>query len=167
MPLIQNAVQWDNSWVDNRDGTCWGQCLVWLKLRRSNKTRNGQDFTDGIEDVVRSNSAQRGVSYEGLCATCTSSDRKKYQGDSEFLDGITWSGKYKIIVIEGGGHKHAIALYTPWLGAYELLDPNQGVYKHRDWGHIKSVLLQFLGHDAGTSCYWFFREVVTVPESSL
>ena len=169
MPLVHPAVEWDNGFVDNRNGTCWGQCLVWLKLRRAGKELSApSSLEDSLNNVVSSNVSQRTVVYAGVKKKCTSTTRKDFDQDGKFLDSITWSGTYKIIVIEAGdGAMHAIALMSPWIGSYEVFDPNQGVYKAKNWSDIKNLLLQFTGHDPGSNKHWFFQGVLTVPNNLL
>lgn len=173
MPLTNTSLDWDTMFVDNRNGTCWGQCLVWLSLRRAGKTKAGQDLTDSLETVQRSNISQRSISYQEIRQECETSSRPKYQEDGKFIDGISWFGKYKIIVIHGPGTnpatipRHAIALYSPWTGAYELFDPNQGVYKSKAWSDIKDAILGFVGYDPGRSEHWFFESVLSVPDRLL
>lgn len=168
MPLINPALTWEDNFVDNQNGTCWGQCLMWLSLRKSGQTRNALDFTDLLGSISKANSSQCGISYPDVKRECTSSSRQKYHDDTKFIDEISWTGKHKIVVIEDGiGNMHAVALYSPWMGAYELFDPNQGVYKSKNWIDIKSALLGFVGYDPINQRNWFFQCVLTVPDALL
>ncbi len=171
--IIEKVTYKDDGFAGNPDGTCGGQCLIWLS-KLAGKIKTGEGLKEPLLSFSDKSSRAQYVDLDGgknleLARKSEQTIEIRQPKNADALKSATpWAGKYKIYEIASSkGNGHFLGAYFPWRGNPQLFDPNLVHCEVANGDFYKALFSWPNMYDNLDGGLWGFEYLYVVRESSL